>query len=405
MIEDRTVAEPAFEIDFDHTDAEQGAHIYELLTEARASCPVLHGTNHGGFWALTRYDDVVKAAHDHRHFTTRQGVTIPAFGLPVASVPLTADPPEHAGYRRALQPFFTPAAIAALEPQIRQVVVDHIEVFAARGHADLVRELANPVPPIVIAMILGVDPTRWEDFKGWVDEMGAASRRGDVEERERYSQMLYRFLVAEVEDRKVAPRDDLLTAITQTVIDGEPIEDVIRYGMAQIILVAGHDTTVSGIANALHHLVDRPELRDRATEDPALVERIVEESLRFEAPVFGLARTVVEPTTVADVELDAGDKVLLLFGSANRDGCRFADPDEFDIDRERPGSHVAFGHGRHRCLGEHLARLEMRIAVEEVLRRIPGYRLAAGAEVDMHHALVRGPISLEVEWDPSRPAR
>jgi cytochrome P450 len=389
------------EADFDHTDPVEAQDIYRLLASSREQCPVLHSSHHGGFWAFSQFADVTGAAMDHLHYTTREGVTVPPLGLPTGSVPLTTDPPEHKFYRRALQPFFTPTAVAELADPIRAVVIERIESFAADGHADLVAELAGPVPCIVIAMILGLDRRHWTSFMGWVDGMEAASHIGDVAARQHYAGQLYEFLVTEVEQRKTAPRDDLLTAIATMTLEGAEVSDAIRYGMAQLILVAGHDTTVAGIGSLIRHLMEHPGLRARAREDDAVLARAIEESLRFESPVFGLARTVTCPVTVQERELEPGDKVLLMFGAANHDPLRFPDPEVFDADRDDRPPHIAFGFGRHRCIGEHLARLEMRVVAEELLRRVPDYALAPGAEIRMRTALVRGPLSLEVTWAAS----
>jgi cytochrome P450 len=389
------------EAGFDHTDPDGAQDIYRTLAASREQCPVLHSSHHGGFWAFSQFADVAAAANDHVHYTTREGVTVPPLGLPASSVPLTTDPPEHKFYRRALQPYFTPTAVAGLEGPIRAIVIELIESFAADGHADLVAELAGPVPCIVIAMILGLDREHWPSFMGWVDGMEAASHIGDVAARQRYAAQLYEFLVTEVARRKTAPRDDLLTAIATMTLEGAEVSDAIRYGMAQLILVAGHDTTVAGIGSLLRHLMEHPGLRARAREDEAVLARAIEESLRFESPVFGLARTVTCPVTVQERELEPGDKVLLMFGAANHDPLRFPDPEVFDADRDDRPPHIAFGFGRHRCIGEHLARLEMRVVAEELLRRVPDYALAPGAEIRMRTALVRGPLSLEVTWAAS----
>jgi cytochrome P450 len=278
-------------------------------------------------------------------------------------------------------------------------VTERVDTFAGGGRADLVAELAGPVPCIVIALVLGLDRALWSTFMDWVDGMEAASHVGDTASREHYSGKLYDFLVEQVERRKAEPRDDLLTAIASLTLDGAPVTDVIRYGMAQLILVAGHDTTVAGLGNLLRHLMEHPDLRARAREDPAALARAIEESLRFESPVFGLARTVTCPVTVQHRDLEAGDKVLLMYGSANHDPLRFPDPETFDADRDDRPPHVAFGFGRHRCIGEHLARLELRIVAEEFLRRVPDYGLAPDAVITMRTALVRGPRSLDVVWE------
>src|ERR1700722_6688790 len=396
---DSTAALPELdETDFDHTDPIAAQDIYRLLASSREQCPVLRSSHHGGFWAFSQDADVTGAANDHVHYTTREGVTVPPLGLPTGSVPLTTDPPEHKFYRRALQPFFTPAAAAAHEARIREIVIERIESFAADGHADLVAELAVPVPCIVIALLLGLDRGHWSSFMEWVDQMEAASHVGDTASRQLYAGKLYEFLVTEVEQRKAAPRDDLLTAIATMTLEGAEVSDAIRYGMAQLILVAGHDTTVAGIGSLLRHLMENPELRARARADETVLARAIEESLRFESPVFGLARTVTCRVTVQERKLEPGDKVLLMFGAANHDPLRFPDPEVFDADRDDRPPHIAFGFGRHRCMGEHLARLEMRVVAEELLRRVPDYQLAPGAEIRMRTALVRGPLALDVIW-------
>jgi cytochrome P450 len=228
--------------------------------------------------------------------------------------------------------------------------------------------------------------------------MHVTAQAGDLAGRDVYSAKLADLLITEVDRRVTDPRDDLLTTIAQTQVNGEPAPAVMRYGMAQQILVAGHDTTVNGIGNLLRHLLERPGFAERATREPDFLDRAIEESLRFESPALGLARTVVTETTVAGTTLCPGDKVLVMYGSANHDPRRFPDPESYDPDREDHPGHVAFGYGRHRCIGEYLARLEMRIAARELLTRLPGLRLAAGAPIEMRQALVRGPRSLPVVW-------
>lgn len=386
---------------FDHTDPVAAQDVYGPLAHARERCPVLFSAKHGGFWVLTRYADVIDAANDYAHFTTRHGVTIPPLGLAVSSVPLMTDPPEHTAYRRSLQPFFSPSAIAGHEPAVRKIVVDQIVSFASRGEADLVKELARPVPCTVVAVILGLEPATWPAFNAWVQAMEDASLAGDLQGRDRNSMALKDFLVSEIESRKGRPQNDLLSVIARLEIGGEAVPDVIRYGMAQLLLVAGHDSTVSGIANLLRHLMEHPDLRRRLPHDRELLDQVIDESLRFESPVFGLARTVETDTSIDGVTLSRGDRVLVSFGAANHDPARFPDPDAFCPMRPEVAAHVAFGHGRHRCLGEHLARLELRVTVEELLTRIPDYHLQEGAEILMRTAHVRGPKSLQVSWETS----
>lgn len=384
-------------IDFDHSSHELSTHLHETLREQRETCPVMHGSRYGGFWALTRYEDVAAAAKDHTRFSTASGVTIPPFGSPVAAIPLELDPPEHTAFRKILQPHFTPAAARALEPSIRQLVRSIVDEFADDGHADMVHALGAPIPPLVIAMVLGLDESDWPRLRSWTSQMIEASVAEDRDANRAAAGQLFAFLRESIADRQANPRDDLLTEIVHGTVDGRPLSDDELLGMVQLISVAGHETTVNGIGNLLHHLVLHPEVRERLVADPSLIPAAVDESLRFEAPVLCLARTVVADTEMSGTQLSTGDKVLLLWGSANRDGERFAEPDRFDIDRTDNRS-LTFGLGAHRCLGEHLAKVEICVTVEELLRRVPEFHLAEGAVVGSHVGNNRGPLTLPLEW-------
>jgi cytochrome P450 len=279
------------------------------------------------------------------------------------------------------------------------VVVERLEEVVPRGQAEVVSELAQPIPATAIALLLGIDEVRWRDLQLWTKGMLEGTIAGDLERAKHSGQELFAFLVGEIEARKREPKDDLLTAITQATIQGSDITDELRWGMAQLLMIAGHETTVNALANLVHHLVTRPEVRAKVAIDAEARTKAITESLRLDSPVFGLARTVVSGTRLNEAQLLEDDRVLVCFGAANRDPQRFNAPDMFDPDRDGNSHQVAFGYGRHRCIGEHLARLELDIFAEEFLRRVPNYRMRPGFEVEMRVATVRGPRRLEIEWD------
>lgn len=390
----------AFEPDppFDYRDESIRANEDDYLRTQREKCPVMRSAEFGGFWALTKFEDIAAAAHDHEHFTTTGGPSIPSFGRPYSSKPLTADPPEHGKYRRILQPYFTAAAVQAMEPLVRTIVTDKVTAIAGQHEADFMAELGEPIPAEVMAVTLGVGRERGRDISMMNAKTQHSAIVGDSAGTAEVQGRVLSFLTAEIESRRREPAGDLLSAIVHAEVDGEPVTDDIRYGMATMLIVAGVDTTVSGITNTLALLAGYPaDYRQGLLADRARLDAFINESLRYDAPVFGLARTVREPVCVRGAELEKGDRVLLLWVSGNRDAERFAEPDTFNPERNE-NSNLTFGWGRHRCIGDHLAKLEIRVTVEEVLARMPDYRLADGKPVPVRTDLEHGPRSLPVVW-------
>lgn len=383
---------------FDYRDEAIRVREADYFREQREKCPVMHSSEFGGFWALTKFDDIAAAAHDHEHFTTTDGPTIPSFGRPYASKPLTSDPPEHGKFRRILQPYFTPAAVQAMEPLVREIVTGKVAGLSDRNAADFMVELGYPVPAEVMAATLGVGREVAGDISLMNQKTQHAAVTGDIQGTREVQARILEFLTREIDARRDAPQGDLLSAIVHSEVDGEPVTDDIRFGMATMLIVAGTDTTVSGITNTLALLAGFPtDYRQSLLDDRARLLAFVNESLRYDAPVLGLARTVREPLRVRDADLRTGDRVLLLWGSGNRDADRFADPDTFDPERAET-SNLTFGYGRHRCIGDHLAKLEIRVVVEEVLQTMPDFRLAGDEPLPLRTDLEHGPRSLPVVW-------
>jgi cytochrome P450 len=381
--------------DFDPTDPRVVANPYPFYAAMRAKCPVAHGSRFGGFHVLSRFADVYEAAHDTEVFSSAEGVTVPDFGNPMTAIPLEVDPPEHTRWRHLTQAWFSPGAAQALEPDIRAIVTRRIDAFADRGHADLATELAVPVPPIVIARMLGFPEEDWHYYRTLSETMLEAAANEDSQVNAEQALMLFGYLFEALEDRRDNPRDDMLTRIVHLQFDGRPLTEDELLGITVLVAVAGHETTVGAIGTLLLRLAEHPEARAAIEAEPELAFSAIEESMRLEPPIQYFSRTVTRDVDIGGVRLAAGAKVLLSWASANRDPDAFSDPDDFVFDRAN-NRHLSFGAGPHRCLGAHLARLEIRVVLEEMLRRIPPWRVAG--PVVMGGGINRLVKSLPVEW-------
>jgi hypothetical protein len=384
--------------DFDVLDEGYIEDPFPIWDELRASCPVAATTRRGRAWLPTRYADVTAIAHDTTTFSSREvGVVavheeeeedILPYGLP----PITSDPPLHTWTRRLLLPWFSHRRVEEYEALTRKVCTTLIDELDGADHADAAADYAQQIPVRVIAHILGVPEEMSDTFTGWVRD--SLEFVDDPERRRRGNFGIGEFLWQKVQERKLEPGDDLVSGLLAARVDGEPVEDSIVLGMAMLTMIAGIDTTWSAIGASLWHLATHDEDRARLVADPGLMDTAVEELLRAYAPVT-MAREVTIDTEVAGCPMQAGDKVLLSFPAANRDPTAFDRPNEVVLDREA-NRHVAFGSGIHRCAGSNLARMELRVSLEEWLARIPSFHLAEGAPVLWAGGQVRGPRSIPV---------
>jgi hypothetical protein len=395
----RTEAVQGWDTDFDVLDAGYIADPFSIWDKLRTTCPVAHTDRRGSTWLPTRYDDVVALAHDVEHFSSLEVGVIPfegdepddpvlLYGLP----PISADPPLHTWTRRLLLPWFSHNQVEGYEELTRQLCVGLIDGFLADGHADAASDYAQQIPARVIARILGVPTELADTFTGWVRDV--LEFADDAERRARGVEGLLGFFIEQVEKRRTEPGDDLLSELLHTEVEGEPLEESVVLGMAALVLIAGVDTTWSAIGSSLWHLATHPEDRARLVAEPSLMPLAVEELLRAYSPVT-MARMVAGDIEFEGCPMKAGDKVLMNFPAANRDPNAFEDADRVVLDRAL-NRHVAFGSGIHRCAGSNLARMELRIAVEEWLARIPEFHLADPAEVTWAGGQVRGPRILPV---------
>jgi cytochrome P450 len=359
---------------FDHNDHVMRRRCGEVYASLRAGCPVFWTEAWGGYWVASRYEDVYEAARDPERFASAPGVMIPPVGHGRPLLPMESDPPDHLAYRELLLPRFAPAAVARLESDVREFAASLVDGVAGDGRADLYETLAKPLPLLMITRLLGIE--RDDLFWEWVELLMYGRVDGvDPATVLATAKALYGFLADQLELRRAAPGDDLLSLLLQGSVNGRPYTQDEILDLGFFLVIAGIENTAFSIRATLRHLAVRPGDRAALAADPGLINNVVEQSLRLYAPVTGLSRTVTRATSLGGRQLRAGDRLLLLFGSANRDETVFEDADDFHLDR-RDGRHVAFGIGPHRCVGSHLARLEIRIAVEELLRSVPDFQLA-----------------------------
>lgn len=384
---------------FDHGDPEVIPHLHETLAEMRSECPVGWSENYGGFWTLTRYDDVVTAARDHTVFTVSEGIAIPPTGGSIRLAPAEYDPPEHTAYRKIEMPFFTLTAVAAAEEMIRGCVRECFDKFAGNGAADLVADVADPVPPMVLARYLGLDPNRSEEMRRLMTDFLSSARVSQAEKMVA-AQALERFVNEQVDLRLGRDGTDTLSRIVNVEKDGEPLSREVVVGMVRLMISAGHETTVHGIGSLCYRVLTEPGVRERLLAEPGLRKAGVLEALRMDPPVMHMGRTVVDDHELRGQQLLKGDRVMVCYGAANRDPEKFEDPNRFDLERGL-AAHVTFGSGRHRCLGEHLAVAELEAVLNELLERIPDAAITPGAEIRWTGGgITRGVEALPVVFEP-----
>lgn len=384
--------------DFDHTGTEWVADPYPILDDLRERCPVAHTDRYGGGWLPTRHDDVAAIAYDTERFSSRSvvmGNNRPPHDLAPVGIapPISSDPPFHHGARRLLLPAFAPQAIARLEPGTRAYCEDLLDAVEGHDVVDAAREFAQHIPVRVIADMLGFPREDAGLHRGFVHDV-LESVNLPLDQRFARMQGLFGYLSEQINDHVAHPRDDLTTYLIDAEMDGRKLDPFHIAGTMALLLLAGIDTTWSAIGASIWHLAGHPADRERLVAEPALLPTAMEEFLRAYAPVT-MARLVKDDMEWNGCPMKADDWVLLSFPAANRDPDAFDHAGEVVIDRE-VNRHAAFGLGVHRCLGSHLARMEVRVALETWLARFPVFSLADPDAVTWSQGQVRGPRHLPV---------
>jgi cytochrome P450 len=359
-----------------------------------------HYSDKLGFWVLSRYDDVLSAVQDVETYSSAGALSIGAPKEVLDQIPmlLLLDPPRHHQLRALVNRAFTPRRIAELEPRIRELARRLVDDFIADGSCDLVSKFSGPLPTTVIAELLGVPAEDGLMFREKTTAIVTQDAQGGGEMDFTPAIELMMYMAAAYNERRANSRDDLMSALLAAEIDGEHLAENELLGFAFLLLIAGNETTTNLIGNAMALLDQHPDQRKQLIEDPSRIPVAIEEVLRFESPVQGLSRTLERDTVVQGLEMQKGKQVLLLYASANRDERRIENPERFDILRNEK-AHLAFGFGTHFCLGASLARLEARIALEELLARIPDFRVDHASSERLGGGVVRGWATLPLEFD------
>jgi hypothetical protein len=378
---------------------------FPTYQQLRTHAPVYRNESLG-FWALSRYDDVLTAFKDPLTFSNAQGVSLERSSMGDASALasfLAMDPPRHDQMRALVSRGFTPRRVAELEPQIRALTAAHIGAFVAAGRCDIIQDFAAKLPMDVVSELLGVPAPDRDTLRHWADavlhrEEGRADIPSSARQASGQLVAYFRDLVAQ---RRRQPGSDLPSALLHAEIEGDRLEDRDVIAFLFLMIIAGNETTTKLIGNALFWLWKNTDERQRVCRDPTLIPSWIEETLRYDSSTQMLARTVTHETTLHGQQLHQGDRLLLLVGSANRDERVFANADVFDIGRDT-SQHLAFGKGTHFCLGASLARLEARVALEAIQARLPDYEIDAAKLVRVHSPNVRGFASMPITFT-SRP--
>jgi cytochrome P450 len=386
-----------FATDWDHTDPAWVNDPYPIWQDLRERCPVAHTDRYAGGWFPTTHEMVSSVANDTEHFTSRSVVISnnkfpPNAVAPIGGAPpITSDPPFHQIARRLILPAFAPGPVNAMEPQVRALCAKHLDSLGGRREIDASADYAQFISPGVIATMLGFpeeDEDLFRDFVHLVLDLVDLS----PEVRGPMFLPMAEYFDAQIEDHLANPRDDFTSYLLNVEVGGQKLAPEHVRGTMVLTLVAGIDTTWSAIGSAIWHLAQNPDDLARLVNEPNLMPVAVEEFLRFYAPVT-MARMVKEDMDFYGCPMKKDDWVLLGFPAANRDPEVFEDADKFIIDRAI-NRHAAFGLGIHRCVGSNLARMELRIAIEEFIARYPRFELSDPSAVTWAQGQVRGPRAI-----------
>ena len=404
--------------DFDFFDPEFQANVHPHFARMREECPMAHAEEPFDWYAVTREKDVRALLHDWKNWTSELG---PGLSRTGGGVLVSVDPPEHTLDRRLVNRAFTPASLLAMEPQITELIDEIIDGFVERGEGDFMEMLAVPVPLIVIAWLLGLDPDLVQQMRPRADavisadalqqeEMARqlAARAGEADRSGNTTRgpAEVQYFLEKIAERRAMYAageempQDTLTALVTAELNGRTLRDDEIVGFMGFLFIAGSATTTQLIGNMIYRLLQNPDQMELVKNNPDLYDTCVEESLRYDSPVNGLFRTAVQDQEFLGVEVPKNTKVLCMFGSANLDPEMWEDPEKFDVTRDYEDLklHYAFGQGIHYCMGAPLARVEAKVALKLVLERMPNLRLT-GEPTEISAPVMHGVETLPVAWD------
>jgi cytochrome P450 len=364
--------------DSDQTTPEEAIALFD---SARGGCPVAYSKERGGYYLLMGYHDVKHVHSSWQCFSTEPSIMRPLSEKPPLP-PLEYHPPAHTAWRRLFTEAFNNKTPDKIEAGVRADIAARIDDFAARGECELISEYIRPIPLNALCMAIGIDPNSDKADRFHKLANGFLATFSKPDEFPAALGAIMEFGIAEVLSRRAEPREDYLTWLANAEIDGH------RVGPAEIgpvmasMLVAGHETSVNGLAGVLLEVLRRPSVRDQLIADPSLIRVAVDEGMRLHTPFYGFYRRALEDVEISGVPIPAGSDMLLCWAAANRDPSVYPDPGEFRLDRNNGRNrHLAFGWGIHACPGQAAAQMEMRVAVAELLRRLPDIEIVEPEKV------------------------
>jgi cholest-4-en-3-one 26-monooxygenase len=389
-------------------DTYQRAIPHEVFSRARKESPVYFNPEPGGrgFWVVTKHADVVAISKDPKTFSSARGGTnlndLPPEDLSIVQIMMVnMDPPKHNKFRNLVSKGFTPRMIAQLEPAIRRAATRVVDAVAKRGECDFVRSIAGELPLIIIADLLGIPQSDRDKVFDWSNRLIGFD---DPEFQTSYADgkiaagELWMYANGLASQRREKPELDLTSVLVHAEVDNEKLSELEFDSFFLMLAVAGNETTRNAISGGTLALIQHPEQRQRLIDDPSLIPTAVEEILRWVTPVIHFRRTATRDVELRGQTIRENDKVAIFYPSANRDEEVFADPFKFDVGRT-PNEHLSFGVGQHFCLGASLARLELRIIFEELLRRLPDLSLAGEAR-RLRSNFINGIKEMPVRFTP-----
>lgn len=382
---------------FDHLSPDLADTMPQTMARVRELCPVARSEEHGGFWVVSRYEDALTVAQDWEAFSSAHGLGISGAPTVVRNLPVQADPPEQRIFKRLINPFFTPAAVAPWEPATRELAGRLIDGFIESGSCEFMDDFARPFPSLSFFRLAINAPA--EDLEEVARLASTSSTPDDPAARESWLGLYDWIRDFTRRRRKESPRGDVVDAVVHAEIDGRPITEEEVIGTVQLLILGGLETTAGALGLMIDRFCRQPEIPALLRARPELIPAASLELLRLDPSFVAVGRTATRDTDLGGRPVKAGDKVLIHWASANRDAGEFEDADTFVLDRER-NRHLSFGAGPHRCAGSNLARMNMRVALEEVLERLDGIRLQEGAAVRYHRGLTRSPDTLPIAFTP-----
>ena len=383
--------------EYDHHDPDITLeNVHQSWDNLRAQCPIGRSDAYGGMWVVTGYSEAHEIFHDPETFSSTP-LIIPPFPQAMKMIPVESDPPDHFKYRTLVATPFSPRHAERMVEPLRAIVNRLIDGFIETGRCDVYETLAIPYPTLMGTIMLGLPDSDAKLFEDWTHKIIHMSAT-DFEVAGEAVIELYSYFYSLLEDRRANPCGDMMSLLAEAEVEGEKLTDEELMGFCLLLLIASIDTSQKAIGSMLWQLATQPEQRNRLAAEPELIPGAVEEFLRLWAPVQP-ARRATKDVEACGISFKEGDQILVLLGAANRDDREFPGAADTAFDRS-PNRHLTFGTHIHRCLGSHIARLEMKVLLEELLRRLPDFSLQDGAEVEWSKGQVQGVVNVPIRFTP-----